>query len=694
MDGQMWRIEQRRLREAVRAKQRTPDGRCPLAPVEPAASLAEHPPNAVARRDAEGVDSGRRDERPDRMPHVATASRERASPSLTEGVPLASVIVACWNSAGVLARCLDQLFAQDYANLEIVVVDDGSQDDTLAVAEEASRRGAMTIVRSPRNRGCPHARNLGLRQANGEIIAFIDADGFADPSWLRNIVDAFDADETIGGVASTVFLEGNPLVINGAGGTVNRQGWAADLSMNEPYERAEIASEALYPMGCGMAVRRSALECVGPFDDRMLNYYDDVDYGTRLWRAGYTVAVVADAWIDHGFGRDGGDSTRKQLLCERHRMRVVLKHASAGSLARWAAHEARAVRRAPSPRRALKLKAMAWNARYLPSVLATRRRLRRARRVPDRLVDPSWGDGFPVGVPLLSLPRPEDAAHSIDMGDPSSEGQLLHGWYPAECVDGRSYRWAGVQAAALIQLDAPVSRLRLDYSHVPVDIGGVDVDVRQPASSDPLAPVWATRLAWQYIERSVENHPLALPAGDYEVVFRGRGSWSDPPAETRSLGFALASMSFEESYEIPPGGLDMASPAAEEQLVSGWFEAERVAGRSYRWATGCAAVIVRLAESANSACLSYRFPPAPTGGLKVSVRPVNASPVVWSARIGWCEGEWHEERFPLGLAAGDYVVAFDAEATWSNPRQRDPERPPENRSLGFALCSLSFAEAG
>ena len=44
-----------------------------------------------------------------------------------------------------------------------------------------------------------------------------------------------------------------------------------------------------------MAVRRSALERVGPFDDRMLNYYDDVDYGTRLWRAGYRVVVAADA---------------------------------------------------------------------------------------------------------------------------------------------------------------------------------------------------------------------------------------------------------------------------------------------------------------------------------------------------------------------------------------------------------------
>ncbi len=612
---------------------------------------------------------------------------------MTVAMPLASVIVVCWNAADVLGRCLDQLFAQDHANYEIVVVDDGSDDNTLQVAERASTRGELTIVRSPRNRGCPHARNLGLRHAKGEIVAFIDADGYATPSWLRHVVEAFDADATVGGVASTVFFADNPLVINGAGGIVNRQGWAADLSMNESYERAEIAGEALYPMGCGMALRRSAVERVGPFDDRMLNYYDDVDYGVRLWRAGCRVAVAPGAWIDHGFagaGGEGGDSDHKRLLCERHRMRVVLKHSSARTLPRWALHEARAFRQAPWPRRALKLRAMVWNARHVPSVLSSRRRLHRAPRVPDRLIDPSWGDGFPAGVPPRLTPRPENVGNSIDMADAASEDQLTYGWFPAEHVDGRSYRWAGEQAAALVTLPAPAKRLRLDYAHVPVDIGGVDVHIRRLDSSDPLTPVWSTRLLWQYIARSIENHPLALAAGDYEVVFSVSQGWTDPPNETRSLGFALASMSIHESYEIASRGLDMAAPAVEEQLICGWFEAEQSAGRSYRWAAAHAEVIVRVAEGASSASLSYRFAPGPTGGLNISVRPVDSGEAEWSARIAWRAGEWHEETLPLRLAAGDYVVAFDTEATWSNPGRRDRDLPPENRSLGFALSSLSF----
>lgn len=446
-------------------------------------------------------------------------------------------------------------------------------------------------------------------------------------------------------------------------------------------------------MGCGMAVRRAAIERVGPFDERMLNYYDDVDYGVRLWRAGYRVAVADGAWIDHGFGQSGGgEPARKLLWCERHRMRVVLKHAALGELGRWAGHEARALRDAEWARRGVKLRAIAWNARHLASALAARRALRGAAPVPERLVDPSWGEGFPAGVPPRARPRPETASNAIEMADPRSEGRLPYGWFPAERVAGRSYRWAAAQAGALIRLDAPARRLRLDYAHVPVNTGGVDVAIRRLGSPEPLALVWAAHLRWQHIERSVENHPLELPPGDYEVVFSAPRGWSDPPREIRSLGFALASMSFEESWDLPPGGVDLASPASAEQLLGDWFEAERSGGRGYRWATAHAAAVVRLDAGANGARLSYRFPPGPTAGLSISIRPVNAREAVWSTLLEWRAGEWREETLELRLPAGDYVVAFDAEATWSNPDGRDPELPPENRALGFALSSLSFRE--
>jgi GT2 family glycosyltransferase len=662
MDSRQWRAWQRELREQTRLDARTPDGRAPL----PGGSRA--PENAGGR----------------------IGSRPR--PSTGRPRPFVTVIVVCWNSGDVLDRCLEHLHAQEYPNYEIVVVDDGSDDDTLAVAESSRSHGDLTIVRSSRNRGCPHARNLGLSHANGEIVAFIDADGFATSSWLDRLVEAFEADDTVGAVASTVFFDANPMVINGAGGIVNRQGWAADLSIGQSYEQAEIATEALYPMGCGMAFRRSAIDRVGAFDDRMLNYYDDVDYGIRAWRAGYRVIVAPDAWIDHGFRLDGANSRRKRLLCERHRMRVVLKHASLGTLARWMNRELREVKRAAPPVRDLKMRAMAWNVCHLPSSLKCRLRLRGAHRLPERLVDPTWGDGFPAGVPELLSPCPAHAGSRVEMAEPGSETQLIHGWFPVEHIHGRSYRWAGTRAAALIRLDEPARRLRLDYVHVPMDIGAIKLDLLPVGSLDRLAPVWSASLPWQSVARSVENHPVSLPAGNYEVVFSAGEGWLEAPLKTRSLAFALSSMSFDASYEIDPGGLDMASANVEEQLVQGWFEPEQSADHSYRWATRRAAALVRIAESTDCATLRYRLPPV-ASDVKLTVCTVDQQLPVWSTRIPWHDPDWHEDSFALDLAAGDYLVAFDSEAAWSNPNQRDPALWAENRSLGLALSSLSFGRS-
>jgi GT2 family glycosyltransferase len=661
MDAQRFRDEQRALRESVGRARRAADDRM----------QDDEPSERVAPLPADGPP-------PD-------------GPQLPLDGPLVSVVVVCWNAAGVLGRCLEQLLAQDYAKREIIVVDDGSEDATLELARAAAARavpGELSVVASSRNRGCPSARNLGLRHARGEIVAFIDADGFATASWLSELVRAFGAEPAICGLASTVFYDDNPMVLNGAGGTVNRQGWAADLSMNESFEVARLAGEALYPMGCGMAVRREAIERVGPFDDRMLNYYDDVDYGIRLWRAGYEVHVAADAWIDHG--AIAGDSARKRLLCERHRMRVVLKHEPIATLSRWAAGEARELLAAAAPVRAQKLRAIAWNALHLASVLASRWRMRRAAAVPERLRDASWGDAFPAGVPERSTPVPERASAGLKLGEQDAAGPLLHGWFPAERSGERGYRWAGVHAALLVSLSRPAACLRLDYAHVPEDAGGVDLAIRRGGSPEPLAPAWSTRLRWQFIARSLENHPIDLPPGDYEVVFSAVQGWLEPPLNTRLLGFALAEIELGERLEIEAGGLEMSAPSAERQLVEGWFEREQAADHAYRWSSARAAAIVRLVDRASEMRLRYRMTPGRSGDVEVSVAPVRSSHPLASWQIGWREGAWREESFAATFEPGDYIVRFETTATWSNRGHANAALPPENRALGLALASIDF----
>lgn len=110
--------------------------------------------------------------------------------------PLVSVIVPNYNYGRVLGQCLRALQAQTYAPLEIVLVDDRSTDDSVAVAESLG----VDVISPPVNSGVSAARNLGASHANGEILVFLDSDIALAPDAVANAVALLESDPKIGAV--------------------------------------------------------------------------------------------------------------------------------------------------------------------------------------------------------------------------------------------------------------------------------------------------------------------------------------------------------------------------------------------------------------------------------------------------------------------------------------------------------------
>src|SRR5713101_4502456 len=142
---------------------------------------------------------------------------------------LASVVVLNFNGESIIGKCLDHLLAQSYPNFEIIVVDNNSTDGSRATIEPFLATGKISVVASGTNLGVPGGRNLGLRAARGEIVAFIDNDGYADRNWLSEAIATLESQPDIGAVASVVFFAHSKAVLNGAGGTMNRSGFGGDL---------------------------------------------------------------------------------------------------------------------------------------------------------------------------------------------------------------------------------------------------------------------------------------------------------------------------------------------------------------------------------------------------------------------------------------------------------------------------------
>lgn len=111
---------------------------------------------------------------------------------------MVSVIIPAYNAAATLGRAIESVRNQQDVNIEIIIVDDGSKDDTVAVARAAIRSGEqITIYEMPCNSGVSAARNAGIARARGEFLAFLDADDVWLPEKLKHQLAVIERDPKV-----------------------------------------------------------------------------------------------------------------------------------------------------------------------------------------------------------------------------------------------------------------------------------------------------------------------------------------------------------------------------------------------------------------------------------------------------------------------------------------------------------------
>ena len=110
---------------------------------------------------------------------------------------LFSIIVPIYNVEKYLARCIDSILDQDYANYEIILVNDGSTDNSLLIAEKYSKKYSNIILINKENGGLSDARNVGLDTAKGQYVIFLDSDDAIDKNALKTINCALENQEDI-----------------------------------------------------------------------------------------------------------------------------------------------------------------------------------------------------------------------------------------------------------------------------------------------------------------------------------------------------------------------------------------------------------------------------------------------------------------------------------------------------------------
>jgi GT2 family glycosyltransferase len=237
--------------------------------------------------------------------------------------PTMSVVICAYNAAATLDECLRHTCALEYPGLEVIVVDDGSTDETGSIAARYERARLLSVPHA----GLSVARNAGWVAAAGELVVYLDSDAYPSPEWPWYLALAFD-DPRVGGAGGpNVPPAGDAL---GAAQVAQAPGGPVHVLVTD--DRAE------HVPGCNMAFWREVLHSIGGFDPVYTAAGDDVDACWKVLDAGWEIGFHPAALVWH-HRREGlrpylrqqrGYGRSEALVEERHPDRFN----SAGS-ARW-----------------------------------------------------------------------------------------------------------------------------------------------------------------------------------------------------------------------------------------------------------------------------------------------------------------------------------------------------------------------
>ncbi|WP_425390681.1 glycosyltransferase [Ekhidna sp.] len=210
-----------------------------------------------------------------------------------------SIITINYNQLEVTLELLDSVEKQEFDDLEIIVVDNGSQADP---SQEISRKFPHVItIRSEQNLGFAGGNNLGISHASGEYLFFVNNDTEIPQGTIASLCDVLDQRSEAGIVCPVIYYYNNPSVVQYAGYTplnfLTGRNQAVGHMKQMPL--ALKVDETSYAHGAAMMVRKEAIEAAGAMPENYFLYYEELDWATRIKEAGYKILVNRGCSILH-----------------------------------------------------------------------------------------------------------------------------------------------------------------------------------------------------------------------------------------------------------------------------------------------------------------------------------------------------------------------------------------------------------
>lgn len=237
----------------------------------------------------------------------------------------ASIIIPNWNGMNWLPGCLAALKNQTVQDFEIIVVDNGSNDDSVPYIR--SRYPAVRIITFRKNCGFSKAVNEGIKKASGKYIVLLNNDTLPEKEWLISLLNAIRvAPVEVGSLASLMISMDNPSLTDDAGDYLDWYGLAFKRGHGELTIRW-TEKEPVFSACAGAALyRREFLERTGLFDEKFGSYLEDVDLGLRGNLLGFTCVFIPSARVLHKSHGSAMPSGEYVFHVTKNRVMLLLKN--------------------------------------------------------------------------------------------------------------------------------------------------------------------------------------------------------------------------------------------------------------------------------------------------------------------------------------------------------------------------------
>ncbi len=215
--------------------------------------------------------------------------------------PRVAAIVLCYNGIDLTLDCLASLQGQDYPALDVIVVDNNSQDGTVAAV--SSKYPLVKIIASQENLGYASGNNLGMQTAIGlgcDLFFLVNNDTRLSPDCVSTLVSALANNPSAGAVGPMVHTFEGLGRISSAGGKIDwRYASAINVGAGEIDHNQYSARPVDFINGCGFMVTRKAVERAGMLDPKYFMYWEETDWSMRIRKAGFQVLFEPGARMEH-----------------------------------------------------------------------------------------------------------------------------------------------------------------------------------------------------------------------------------------------------------------------------------------------------------------------------------------------------------------------------------------------------------